>query len=218
MSGEDGIFEVGNAHHDRRPQQDAADDFGDDARLADIGERIMQNTAEDDDDGGLDNEETDGVGGAVLDGVGALENASLGRGGGARLQGGGSIESSDGVYGGGEQKRRRMAGKAAAGHSHSVVAAAIGRARRGGLQRVPRLHCVMVGLRQAGSSNVWPATCKAARSQSVLKLWMLQQSSAAPEFCAVASIEGEGRFKYCTCAASQEPAKNMADNGDSAKP
>ena len=51
--GEDGVGEVGDSPHDARPQQDTSNDFGDDARLADLGERPVKKTAEDEDDGGL---------------------------------------------------------------------------------------------------------------------------------------------------------------------
>ena len=39
--------------HDRRAQQDAADNFGDDARLAQLLQRIVKGTAENNDDTGL---------------------------------------------------------------------------------------------------------------------------------------------------------------------
>lgn len=53
LGGEDGFLESRYAAHDRGPEQDASDDLGDDARLADLGERPLQDSAEDDDDAGL---------------------------------------------------------------------------------------------------------------------------------------------------------------------
>ncbi len=56
---EDGVRESGNAAHDGRAQQDAAHDLGDDSRLAQSGQRVVEQTAEDDDDAGLNDEDDD---------------------------------------------------------------------------------------------------------------------------------------------------------------
>lgn len=50
----DGILEARDAHHHRGAQNDAADDLRDNARLAQLGERVMQQPTEDDDDAGLE--------------------------------------------------------------------------------------------------------------------------------------------------------------------
>ena len=53
--------ETRNAAHDGGTEDDASDDFGDDARLSQLGEWIVQQTAEDDDDACLDDEDGDWV-------------------------------------------------------------------------------------------------------------------------------------------------------------
>jgi len=49
LGGEDGSSEPGDSPHDRRPQKDAADDFSDDSRLADLLERPVKQVTHDDD-------------------------------------------------------------------------------------------------------------------------------------------------------------------------
>lgn len=125
FGGEDGGLKVGNAHHDRRAQQDAANDLGDDARLSHVGERIVEKTAEDDDDGSLDDEQGNGARGAVLDRIGALQDASLGRRRSTAVQGVvDSIEGSDAVDGRREQQQRQhgsTTGETAVGHGVAVI-------------------------------------------------------------------------------------------------
>jgi hypothetical protein len=52
--GEYGVCEAWDSSHHRRAQQDAADDFGNDAGLADFGEGPVEKATEDDDDTRLD--------------------------------------------------------------------------------------------------------------------------------------------------------------------
>lgn len=49
--GEDGVGEAWDATHYGGAEQDAADDFGDDAGLAEEGEGVVEYTTEDEDDG-----------------------------------------------------------------------------------------------------------------------------------------------------------------------
>lgn len=78
VGGEDVGLEAGDAHHDGRAEQDAADDLGDDTRLAEVAERVVQQAAEDDDDGRLHDEEQDRVAGVVQNGIDAVQDAALG--------------------------------------------------------------------------------------------------------------------------------------------
>lgn len=107
--GEDGVGESGYASHDGGSEHNASDDFGDDARLADFRERVVEEAAEEDDDAGLDYEHYDGVLGGMLavgflircvglhcylgvimGGVSTFEDAALGRcSEGARCRAGG---------------------------------------------------------------------------------------------------------------------------------
>lgn len=68
---------MGNLSHHRGAQNDAANDFGDDARLADLGQRPMQDMADDQDERGLDNEDDNGVLGVVLGRIGSLNHTRL---------------------------------------------------------------------------------------------------------------------------------------------
>lgn len=96
---ENGIGEAWDATEDGRTKDNAADDLGDDSGLSDLGEGVMEETTEDDDDGGLartqgcqlgrcglglramggylDDEDDDWVLGIIDGGVGALEDAAL---------------------------------------------------------------------------------------------------------------------------------------------
>lgn len=78
VCGKDVVLEARDSHHDRGSQQDAANDLRNDAGLAKVGQRVVEEAAEEDDDHGLDDEQVDGARGAVLDGVCALEDAGLG--------------------------------------------------------------------------------------------------------------------------------------------
>jgi hypothetical protein len=50
VGGEDGFLEPGDAEHDGGAEDDTAYDFGDDDRLADVGEGPLEGAAEYDDD------------------------------------------------------------------------------------------------------------------------------------------------------------------------
>lgn len=75
--GENRLREPRDAAHDRRAEEDAADDFGDDARLTDLGEGPVERAAEDDDYAGLDDEEHERVLGVIVRGVSAFDYAAL---------------------------------------------------------------------------------------------------------------------------------------------
>ena len=90
------LLETGDAHHDRGAQDDAPEDLHDDLRLAEQGERPVEQAEEDDDDSGLcdeglhissepttnsaegqqraylDDEQEDGVRGVIFAGIGSL--------------------------------------------------------------------------------------------------------------------------------------------------
>ncbi|KAI3476332.1 hypothetical protein L1887_62096 [Cichorium endivia] len=72
---EDVLCEAGDATHGGGAEEDAADDLCDDTRLAQSLEREAEYACDDDDDGGLDDEQTQRVGRLKGGGVGTAEDA-----------------------------------------------------------------------------------------------------------------------------------------------
>ncbi len=69
------LGETRNATHSSRTKQDTADDFGNDTRLLDFLKCKAKHTGNDDDDGGLNDEEPQRIGGFELCGVSAANDA-----------------------------------------------------------------------------------------------------------------------------------------------
>jgi hypothetical protein len=94
--GKDGIGEARDATHDGRTKQDTPNYFGDDSRLADLGQRPIQQPAKYDDDAALgnqsarvymihcshmylDNEDDKGILGVIMRRIHALKHSALSR-------------------------------------------------------------------------------------------------------------------------------------------
>jgi hypothetical protein len=74
------LLETGDAAHNRGTEDDATDDFGNNARLANLLQGPMEKVTQDQDERGLDNEEDNGIRGVVLGRDGALNDTGLRRG------------------------------------------------------------------------------------------------------------------------------------------
>lgn len=69
------LGEAGNAAHGGRTEQDAANNFCDDTRLTYLLEQESEDACDDDDDGGLNDKESERVRGFELGGVSAANDA-----------------------------------------------------------------------------------------------------------------------------------------------
>lgn len=76
-SREDSFGESGNMAHNRGTQNNAADDLGDDSRLADLGERPVDEATEDDDDDSLNDKYDNGVFRVIVSGITPLQDTTL---------------------------------------------------------------------------------------------------------------------------------------------